>query len=398
MRVEFKPPPQMLTEGPAWSRTPLTFRLDGGSLSSIVDVSLVPSVLDVVLEGSCLTAILPSYRTTPSWPIWGGRLPFFTLIGMAAYVEGFEGLPPSGDHEPSLADNFIVVLKWCTPEFAASPSLVVTFTLGPLQQTVTVKREAGPPAALAACTFFNDVTRFLTWARYMHALGFDVVHGYYNGNIRDFLTTSPSLASEFEQLLQAGRLSLTAWPFEYRFWSKTQSTQFGAMSSCMARTASTAWRAFFDDDEYIFLPRGTTITQYLSGNRSKLCVLLKSRWAAAKVPCPATDSPAGGACWGDLAGKNLSDIAAADIWQAHDFVHGRGDRTKYFLQGSAPPVYSIHYVPACEDPQTDGAGFFHIVRQGGAHTSLSGQALEAGFPRAQWVPAAGVLAEMLPDI
>ena len=379
----------------AWIRTPRAFLLDGAVVTQPRNLSLAPSLLDVVLSGSCLTSIAPAYRNRREWSVWGGaKRPLEVLLGMRARIHGFpvDGVGTfriaNGNDLPTLD---VAVLQWCSPALTDAPELNVTFTLGSLSSTVTVVRDAEESLLVeplaAACTLFINVTRFLTWARYMHAIGFAVVYGYYNGP-REALQASLH-AAELAHLVRSGRLVIFEWAYDYFWWNSERrpghpnlitTPQFAAMSSCMARTTFFSWRAFLDDDEYPFFADDALLEDFLGARSLKTCVFLHCRWAAVKAPCP--HEPLGASsCWVDFGAMQVADIANASLWQAPTFE--KFGRTKYFLRGWAHLEYRIHFVHGCSasaDEGEGGTGFLHIAT--GGH--LSFQMDPDGF--ATWSP------------
>ena len=226
--------------------------------------------------------------------------------------------------------------------------------------------------SIGACTLFNDGVKFLTWVRYMRAIGVDTVYGYYNGN----LTELDHLRADGADLVASGALRLGQWTAPYASWygagDKHMQTQYGSMSSCLARhRGKHAWMALLDDDEYLDLraPPPATLKSYL-GSKTGYTVRVLSRWAFAAssivgktlIPFPL---PAGSA-------SNLAALVADVTVISPDLEPHM--RTKHFDSSLVPMSYCIHKHPDYDPKGASQSGdlsFLHVSGLGRVQEHVS---------------------------
>ena len=271
-----------------------------------------PHVIDAVLTGRCVYFV-----TRPSAFI----LPNLTapmVVRAAELGHGVELLAVGVDlvhlGSPTAYEWPVVRNRvWCDDRLAGAPNVTLTLSQewGGEDWVVrtTVQREEGdaagmrwplawdgegagvaaasppplagePPISIGACTMFNEGLKFLTWVRYMRAMGVDTVYGYFTGHVDDLAP----FVEDGADLVAAGALRLGEWLTPYHSTWYTEHavlSQAEAMSSCLDRhTGKHAWMVLMDDDEYLHLEANTTLKRVLAGVGGSIrTVEINSRWA-----------------------------------------------------------------------------------------------------------------------
>jgi len=360
-----------------------------------------PAFLDVALLGECVVAVGPSYR-------WLASL---SLRNVTAELHGISAAPTTASrHHASSADQHAMVLAWCEPALASRAAIDVTLRhASGAAARVTLARPAphpGPAAGsgVGACTLFRDPTRFLTWVRYMLAMGTDAVYGYFNGDAGALMAASPALAA----LVATRQLVVVGWDVDYEMYNPSRglgASQSAAMHSCIERfRARHEWTLFLDDDEYVVLGGNETLRQFLHRKRGLPCVLLKSAWAALQLH-DADRRVVAAAAVPSNASVSLEALTRAMVRVGPIIPIARG---KPIHANWSLPVWLVHYHPTCNVdfceralPHTDyctsprEAFFAHFIemREAGTqqhHSVPSRDRLELLSQSASWAESSAI--------
>ena len=335
---------------------------DRGGLPAVASSAFhhTPGVLDLILSGNCLVAIVPSYEWKRIWgkPMYRGQprlwrgVTFHPELLKAAIGKHKLG---AGKLSSAYRSEKVKPVKWCDlPVHLLAGGNDINVTLSyPVRRRYAVAyahvvAPAGPSALradnantmLGACTLFAQPQRLLIWAQYMLAIGVDVIYAYYNGLVAR-AEEDPAYRSLL-RLVMAGRLVLHEWPASYSFYAPPDSygvTQSGAMLSCIARYKHRhAWTIFIDDDEYPFVLGKGTLLGLLRSRRGMPALLLDSFWAIIDTSQHA-----------DNGTSARIPLSLGDLQGLRVYVSSRRDilRTKHVDANWSTGRFTVHFNDDC---------------------------------------------------
>lgn len=343
--------------------------LDGDGVVRRLSAAFSTQALqDAVLEDDCVYALAPGY-------VWRREAADTVAALTAELVDAAGRVAPGPRAAVVHRVDKVVTLRWCDAALADAASVNVTLRVGTsvVARTVVSRPPQSTRGPLAACTMFHRPASFALWARYLLAVGVDVVYGYYysgGGNL------SGAPFESLAPLLADGSVVVLDWPADYYFFNPPDVSNFisqgGAMMSCQLRhRRSHEWTIFMDDDEFPYVVGPRRLGDFFAdaSRRGLAGVMFALTWATAGGPLgPNTTLP---------------ELAALP-WRAGP---PRGfalrDRTKFAVAATGAPSYGVHTHGSCGTgvcPRHEccappaAAGFLHFTDAFGAHVGSAGGA------------------------